>query len=75
MTKQGLDFHGFHPINGDSFATEMEQPDAVSKLAIQGMASACSVAEIDIEGKTQLIGNSVDVKMFEATKWRQKNRF
>lgn len=72
LTKQGLDFHGFHPIHGDSFAEKMDQPGSSNALALQGMASACSVTEVELEGNRQLVGSSVDVKMFEATGWNVK---
>lgn len=84
LTKQGLDFRGFHDVNQDTgaFAPKFGQPADLPKLCTFGMASACSLAEITLTEvdavtgveikKKQLIGNSVDVKMFQATGWSLK---
>jgi magnesium-transporting ATPase (P-type) len=70
LTKQGLDFLGVHPIiegNASSQSRFEEQVSVVDKYDAMSKAMA-SCQSLSLAGE-MLIGNSVDIKMFEAAGW------
>jgi len=68
LTKEGLDFIGVHELSDVSKPTFKEKPGSIedfSETLLHGLATCHAVTKYE----NKLIGQEVEVKMFEATGW------
>ena len=80
ITTEGLDLYGIRPVEGNEFSelitdegvsTQLSDLSSLSekkKLLMYSMASCHSLTYVNFE----LVGDPLEVKIFEATKWKLK---